>query len=241
MRAIFNHFHPLNKLKRERERYLNKHNVPDNIKTLLSAPLPDLDDDIFALDYLSVDFETSGFDPESDSLLSVGYLPIINQQILLCRAVETLINSAKKIKAETAVINHIVPEMLEQGKPWSVAMDAFLAESVGKVIIVHGSIVEKRFLNHYIHKKYKLPPLPLLWVDTLQMEKSLHMYKGNSETGDFRLASIRARHHLPEYSAHGALVDSLSAGELYLALLKICFEGADSRVRYMKFDYTRVF
>ena len=241
MRAIFNHFHPLNKLKRERERYLNKHNVPDNIKTLLSAPLPDLDDDIFALDYLSVDFETSGFDPESDSLLSVGYLPIINQQILLCRAVETLINSAKNIKAETAVINHIVPEMLEQGKPWSVAMDAFLAESVGKVIIVHGSIVEKRFLNHYIHKKYKLPPLPLLWVDTLQMEKSLHMYKGNSETDDFRLASIRARHNLPEYSAHGALVDSLSAGELYLALLKICFEGADSRVRYMKFDYTRVF
>ncbi|WP_160060273.1 3'-5' exonuclease [Psychromonas sp. L1A2] len=239
MRAIFNHFHPLNKLKRERERYLANHDVPDKIKTLLSTPLPSLDDDIFSLDYLSVDFETSGFDPKNDSLLSVGYLPLINQQLLLSEAVETLIQSAENIKAETAVINHIVPEMLEQGKPWAEVMDTLLAEAVGKVLIVHGSVVEKRFLNHYIAKQYKLPPLPLLWVDTLQMEKSLHMYKDDSATDDFRLGSIRARHNLPEYSAHGALVDSLATGELYLALLKIHFEGTDSSVRYMKFDYTR--
>jgi len=240
MRAILDHFHPLNKLKRERENYLNKNKVPDNIRALLSAPLPDLEDDIFSLDYLSVDFETSGFDPETDSLLSVGYLPIIKQQLLLCKSVETFINSAETVKPETAIINHIVPEMLEQGKHWSVVMDNFLAESVGKVLIVHGSIIEKRFLNHYMAKRYKLPPLPLLWVDTLQMEKSLHMYKDNSETEDFRLGSIRARHNLPEYSAHGALVDSLAAGELYLALLKIHFEGINSKVRHMKFDHTKV-
>ena len=241
MRLILKHFHPLNKLKRERERYLNKHQVPDNIKALLSAPLPDLDEDIFSLDYLSVDFETSGFDPKYDSLLSVGYLPLINQQLLLSEAVETLINSAENIKAETAVINHIVPEMLEQGKPWAEVLDTLLDELVGKVLIVHGSVVEKRFLNYYIAQQYQLPPLPLLWVDTLQMEKSLHAYKDSAETEDFRLGSIRARHNLPEYAAHGALVDSLATGELYLALLKKCFEGADSRVRHMKFDYSRVF
>lgn len=239
MRTILNYFHPLNKLKRERERYLATHKVPDNIKALLSAPLPSLGDDIFSLDYLSVDFETSGFDPENDSLLSVGYLPLIQQQLLLCKAVETFVNSAENIKAETAVINHIVPEMLAQGQPWSVVMDALLAELVGKVIIVHGSTVEKRFLNHYIAQHYNLPPLPLLWVDTLQLEKSLHMYKGDAVSDDFRLGSIRSRHNLPEYSAHGALVDSLATGELYLALLKICFEGTNSSVRHMKFDFNR--
>ncbi|MDN2663488.1 3'-5' exonuclease [Psychromonas sp. 14N.309.X.WAT.B.A12] len=239
MRRIFNHFHPLNKLQRERERYLSTHQVPDNIRVLLEAPLPDLDDDIYSLDYLSLDFETSGFNPKTDSLLSVGYLPLINQQLLLSEAVETLIHTAKNVKAETAVINHIVPEMLEKGEAWNVVLDAMLTEAVGKVLIVHGSIVEKRFLNHYMAKRYKLPPLPLLWVDTLQMEKSLHIYKDNNGTDDFRLGSVRERHHLPEYSAHGALVDSLATGELYLALLKQHFEGADSSVRHMKFDYTR--
>ena len=99
-------------------------------------------------------------------------------------------------------------------------------------------MIQKTFFN-YTAMHNKLPPLPLLWVDTLQMEKSLHMYKDDSATDDFRLGSIRARHNLPEYSAHGALVDSLATGELYLALLKIHFEGTDSSVRYMKFDYTR--
>ncbi|MEL0629012.1 3'-5' exonuclease [Psychromonas aquatilis] len=239
MKAIFNYFHPLNKLKREREKYLAEHKLPDNIKALLSAPLPDLESNVYSLDYLSVDFETSGFSPETDSLLSVGYLPIINQQLLLSKAVETFISSGEKIKAETAIINHIVPEMLEQGKHWSVVMDKFLAAAVGKVIIVHGSVIEKRFLNHYMKKRYNLPPLPLLWVDTLKLEKSLLMYKNNSETQDFRLGSIRERHNLPEYAAHGALVDSLSAGELFLALLKICFEGTDGCVKHMKFDFSR--
>jgi len=239
MRAILSYFHPLNKLKRERERYLAKHKLPDNIKALLLAPLPDLDDDIFKLDYLSLDFETSGFDPETDSLLSVGYLPMHDQKLLLNEAAETFVNTAQNINPETAIINHIVPEMLEQGLPITEVMDNLFEAMLGKVIIVHGSIVEKRFLNHYLTVHHKLPPLPLLWVDTLQIEKSLQIYKSHSEAEDFRLASVRARHHLPEYSAHGALVDSLAAGELYLALLKKCFEGANSSVRNMKFDETR--
>jgi len=241
MRAIFSHFHPLNKFKREREAYLEKHQLPDNLKALLSAPLPELEDDIFALDYLSLDFETSGFDPKVDALLSVGYLPMINQELLLSEAVETLVKSAESIKPETAIINHIVPEMLEQkGLPISDVMDALIAAMVGKVIIVHGSVVEKRFLNNYIATQYNLPPLPLLWVDTLLIEKSLNMHKGNSGNADFRLGSIRTRHNLPEYSAHGALVDSLATGELYLALLKRCFEGADTSVRHLKFDESKV-
>jgi DNA polymerase-3 subunit epsilon len=237
MRSILNHFHPLNKLKRERESYLATHpSLPAHIKALIEAPLPALDDQIIALDYLSLDFETSGFDPEKDALLSIGYLPMVNQQLLLSEAVEILINSVENIKPETAIINHIVPEMLEHGSPLDIAMDKLIEALIGKVIIVHGSMIEKDFLNQYIQQHYKLPALPLLWVDTLKIEKSLSIYKGNIATADFRLASIRQRHGLPEYSSHGALVDALATGELYIALIKQCYEGTDASVRYMKFD-----
>ena len=237
MRAILNRFHPLNKLKREREIYLAEHHpLPEHIKALLLAPLPDLDDEIIELDYLSLDFETTGFQPEKDALLSVGYLPMIKQQLLLNDAVEMLINSTEHIKPETAVINHIVPEMLERGLPLKTVMDNLLEALVGKVIIVHGSMIEKSFLNQYIEQCYHLPPLPLLWVDTLTIEKSLSIHKGNVGSADFRLSSIRERHGLPEYSSHGALVDALATGELYIALIKQCYAGADASVRYMKFD-----
>jgi len=237
MRAILNHFHSLNQLKRQRDIYLAEHHpLPEHIKALLLAPLPSLDDDIIGLDYLSLDFETTGFEAGKDTLLSVGYLPMINQQLLLNEAVEMLIQSTEGIKAETAIINHIVPEMLEQGLPLETVMDKMLQAMIGKIIIVHGSMIEKKFLNQYIEQRYDLPPLPLLWVDTLSIEKSLSIYKGNIGASDFRLSSIRERHGLPEYSAHGALVDALATGELYIALIKKCYAGADATVRHMKFD-----
>jgi DNA polymerase-3 subunit epsilon len=235
MNTLVDYFHPLNKLKRDRTNYLNKHQVPDNIKALLVAPLPDLDDDLFTLDYISLDFETTGFEPETDCLLSVGYLPMIDQKLLLNKAVETLVNSVDKIKAETAVINHIVPEMLALGLPLAEVMDELLSVLVGKVIIVHGSMIEKSFLNQYIAEHYNLPPLPLLWVDTLKIEKSLSVHKSDIGSADFRLSSIRKRHGLPEYSSHGALVDALATGELYLALIKKCYEGTNASTRHMTF------
>ncbi|WP_022941339.1 3'-5' exonuclease [Psychromonas hadalis] len=234
MRKLFNYFHPLNKLKRAREYYLKKIVVPDNIRALLSAPLPDIDADLYQLDYIALDFETTGFEPENDYLLSVGYLPMEAQKLLLDRAVETFVKSSEKIKAETAVINHITPEMLEKGAPLHDVMEVLITALTGKVIIAHGCMIEKRFLDYYLQKHFKLPPLPLLWVDTLCIEKSLSIHHGNHKSADFRLSSVRARHGLPEYPAHGALVDALATGELYLALLKVRFAGMKASLRHLK-------
>ncbi|GLS92696.1 DNA polymerase III subunit epsilon [Psychromonas marina] len=236
MVPLFNYYHALNKLKRKRERYISKYDLPDNIKSLLKAPLPGLDDDLFEVDYVALDFETTGFYPEQDQILSVGYLPLSNQKILVSEAAETFIKSSEKIKAETAVINHIVPEMLEKGLPLDEVMDMLFSAITGKVLIAHGCIIEKRFLDYYIAKHFQLPPLPLLWVDTLSIEKSLTMHKGTHKSADFRLASTRARHGLPEYSAHGALIDALATAELYLALLKKRFAGTKASFRHLKIE-----
>ena len=60
------------------------------------------------------------------------------------------------------------------------------------------------------------------------------MHKGNQKSADFRLASIRKRHGLPEYPAHGALIDAVATGELYLALLKKRFAGGTPCFRRLK-------
>jgi len=236
MRPLLDYFNPLNKLKRKRERYLKKNDVPDNIRALLSAPLPSISADLYQLDYLSLDFETTGFYPENDLLLSVGYLPINKQQILLSDAVESLIKSSDKIKAETAVINHIVPEMLENGSPLNEVMDGLFTAMTGKALIAHGCVIEKRFIDHYVAEQFNLPALPLLWVDTLTIEKSFTINRADSDSTDFRLTSIRARHGLPEYPAHGALIDALATAELYLALLKKRFVNAEASFRGLNIE-----
>lgn len=236
MKAVLDYFHPLNKLKRARSNYLSNYPLlPEHIKALLSAPLPDLDDDLYTLEYMSLDFETTGCEAHTDSLLSVGYLPLSEEQLSINQAVDTLIQTAEEITPETAVIKHIVPEMLALGLPLAQVMDTLLRALTGKVIIVHGSMIEKGFLDNYIAVQYNLPPLPLLWVDTLKIEQSLTMHKSSIGTPDFRLASIRKRHSLPEYASHSALVDALATGELYLALLKKCYQGTEATVRKMTF------
>lgn len=236
MQVLFDYFHPLNKLKRKRERYLSDNKVPDNIRAMLSAPLPAISADLYQLDYVALDFETTGFYPDNDHLLSVGYLTMGNQQIILSEAVEHLIKSSEKIKAETAVINHIVPEMLENGLAVKDVMDELFETITGKVLIAHGCIIEKRFIDHYVAEQFNLPPLPLLWVDTLTIEKSFTVHRGNTDSADFRLASIRTRHGLPEYPAHGALIDALATAELYLALLKKRFADSPASFRGLKID-----
>ncbi|WP_193755624.1 3'-5' exonuclease [Psychromonas sp. psych-6C06] len=236
MLSMFNYFHPLNQLQRKRARYINKHKIPDHILALLRAPLPDIDEDLLKLDYIALDIETTGFHPETDHLLSIGYLPIQNQKILLSEAVEQFVKSTKKIKAETAIINHIVPEMLENGTPLNEILEKFFASLVGKVLVAHGSVIEKRFLDYYVAKQFNLPPLPLLWVDTLSIEKSFIIHKGSAQSADFRLSSTRERHGLPEYPAHGALIDALATAELYLALLKKRFQDDKATFRDLKID-----
>lgn len=234
MYSIFNYFHSLSALKRARAHYLKKHQVPDNIKALLDAPLPELDADLYLLDYVALDFETTGFDPTQDNLLSVGYLPIRKQCLIVNQAVETFVKSSEKIKAQTAVINHITPEMLATGRDLQTVMDGLFTAMTGQVLIAHGSMIEKSFIDHYVAEHLKLPPLPLLWLDTLTIEKSLSMHQGNNDA-DFRLASVRERHGLPEYAAHGALIDALATGELYLALLKKRFAGSKAKLKHLKF------
>ncbi|WP_087024002.1 3'-5' exonuclease [Thaumasiovibrio subtropicus] len=215
-------FHPRNKLVKAREQYLRQHKaIPDAVRALLSAPVPMLDDDLLKADTLVFDIETTGLNPAQDTILSYGSVVIEQGMIGLSSSSHHYIQSPEAIKPETAVINHILPEMLAaDGEALDDAMDMLLAEMVGRVLVVHSCKVEKAFLARYIEKRYQLPPLPLLWIDTLALDKALCLNKERQQCGDFRLGACRARHGLPPYQEHNALIDAVSTAELYLALLK---------------------
>ena len=223
MKKPINYFHPLAQLERARQTRLAESNLPDAVRELISEPYPHPEAKLHDLEFLVFDLETTGLNPEQDRILSIGFLQIQQFRVDIQSSSHTYVKSDTDIKAESAVINHIVPEMLTEGLSLDEAMDNLFRAMKGKVLIAHGTMVEKEFIDNYLQQRYGIEPLPLIWLDTLAMEKSLMRNQNDTQTGDYRLSAVRERHNLPPYLAHNALADSIATGELFLVLIKIIF------------------
>ncbi len=216
MQKIKRYLHPLSKLIRKRIHYDHNTLLPKHIEPLITLPKVDYDTLAKECDYLVLDLETTGLDHTQDRILSIGWVNIDNNQVDLSSAAHLFVNSDSQIKPETAVINHITPQMLEQGVSMHDAINAFLEAAHNRVIVAHATIIERNFINAYLAKTYHLIEPPLLWLDTLCIEKNLCKALHQQDI-DVTLAETRKRYQLPEYNGHNALIDAVSTAELLLA------------------------
>ncbi|MGF1681427.1 exonuclease domain-containing protein [Photobacterium minamisatsumaniensis] len=226
MKSMFSMFKPLNRLEKARVKWLGQQRVgelPPVIESLANTRWVDNDLSLNDVDFLVLDFETTGLSPNNDQILSIGYVELSLGALSLETSHETYIKDSSGINATTAIINHITPEMLKQGQSLDTAMEALFERMQGKVVLVHGLTVEKFFIENYVKTRYGITFPPVLWLDTLLLEKSMAIYMHNKEEVDYRLSSIRERYGLPQYPCHGALIDAVATGELFLAMVKKMF------------------
>lgn len=216
MHYFFKSTNPLKELEKKRGDYL-KHSPPDILKQCLRVPVPDKSTPIQALSFLVMDFETTGFEVGTNDIISIGWIEISNMQIGLASQKHLYICNDQQINHETAVINHIVPQMVHHGVTLDEAIDVLLHHAKDKILVVHGKVIEKHFLDFYARNSLGLPEIPLLWIDTLSIEKWRSTQRGLYVRQDNRLSSARKRYNLPQYTAHNALIDSVATAELLLA------------------------
>lgn len=196
-----------------------KSTLPYEVELNLSQPLVDKKTLFKTLSFLVVDFETTGFEPNSNDIISMGWVEIVNMQIDLERKQHFYISNSQQINHETAVINQIVPQMIQNnGIPLEEAINKLLNDSKDKILVVHGKVIEKNFLDFYAQTFLGLPELPLMWIDTMKIEEwKASKTGGNTISQDNRLSAVRKRYNLPQYTAHNALIDSVGTAELLMA------------------------
>ncbi|MGR5117498.1 exonuclease domain-containing protein [Vibrio astriarenae] len=220
MKSILRYFHPLEQLRRKREAFLDAGHIPATFMDNIQASVPEISDLVSDQEFIVLDFETTGLDSDSDLILSMGWVEMYNNKIDLATTQHLYINSDSQIKPETAVINHITPQMLSEGVSIHDAMMTFFKAAAGKVVVAHGCVVEESFLNRYLASQYHISEFPLLWVDTMHLEKALAKAINQDADIDVTLSGARARYGLPEYQTHNALADAVSTAELLLAIIK---------------------
>jgi DNA polymerase-3 subunit epsilon len=207
------------RMEAQRQQWLRVPDLSPALRLLLETPLPDFKAEVTSVPWLAFDFETSGLDANAHQILSIGSVVAEKGQVRLASAQHQYISSDNPVNAHSAVINHITPEMLRDGVALDEAMEALFTRLAGRIAVVHGKMVEGSFINAWLRKRYGREGLPVLWIDTLELERR-HQQATRNMHNDFRLSSIRRHYQLPDYPAHHALCDAVATAELLLAQIQ---------------------
>jgi DNA polymerase-3 subunit epsilon len=190
------------------------------LKQYLDTPLPNPGVDIHAVPVLSLDFETSGLDPEEDHLVSAGYVVMHNGVIDLSTATHVLIRSDRSLNEQSVFIHGITDDDVLAGDELEEAIGGILENLAGKILLAHNAKIETTFLKKACRQLYGIEPdFPA--IDTMRIARQWFQRRDREiKQGDLRLFNLRKRYHLPSYQAHNALSDAISTAELFMAQIE---------------------
>ncbi|MCB1037736.1 MAG: 3'-5' exonuclease [Acidobacteria bacterium] len=171
----------------------------------------------------ALDLETTGLDPRSDEVLSIGMVPIRQRVIRWGERWYQLVRPARlrRLSEESIRIHYILPEDLEQAPP----IEEVLSEMADRLeegpLLVHHQALDVAVLKRVFREHGQAWPRPKV-VDTQRLlgrlDHRLRQIHPSAEPIPADLSAARATLGLPPHEEHHALYDALATAELFLAL-----------------------
>ena len=203
------------------------------MKHYLSAPFPDKKESIVNTEIISLDIETTGLDPDKDSIVSIGLVEINHLGVELDSCWHQVIKTSKSLPESSVVIHQITDDESAEGLDIEDVISELLERIRGKVVLVHNTKVEQGFINKACQKLYGcefvMPVIDTQVLAKRRFERNNVPYQGK----DLRLFNLRKSFNLPVYKAHNALLDAIATAELFLLMVKNF--APDSNIRLAKF------
>ncbi len=192
--------------------------IPDGpIRRYVVDPKPDPATPLTEAKMLAVDLETTGLDPKTDQILSIGFVPLDGLDINLAGAGRMLVRPTGGV-GDSARIHGLTDDALADARAPEAALDLLFTALQGRVLLAHHAAIETGFLGMTCNAIHGFRPRFTV-VDTLSLQFRLLSQGFDDEPpqGSLRLWNARSQYGLPRYAAHDALTDALACGELYLA------------------------
>ena len=214
--------------------------APDGpVRGFLQTPVPGPSTPLAELPVLAIDVETTGLDPRRDRVLSVGFVPVDGDRIVLGGAGSALLRPERGSDdddgvGQSATVHGLTDDAIAAGVGAEAFLDTVFTALAGRVLVAHYARIEVEFLQALCARTYgSRPPLPVL--DTLELQRRVlggvaaMGFTAEPAASELRLWAARERFGLPRYRAHNALVDALACAELYLAqVAELTGRGASS-------------
>ncbi|MFQ3236142.1 MAG: DNA polymerase-3 subunit epsilon [Paraglaciecola sp.] len=173
---------------------------------------------------VALDFETTGLDPNRDSIISIGLVPMSMSRIRCNAAKHWIIKPETRLRSTSVVVHGITHSAVADAPDFSTLIDTLLARLQGKMVVVHHSPIERGFLDaalkRHIHEGIAFPVIDTMALEARfnrTMRQTLWRSLTARKPASIRLPDSRARYHLPYYRQHQALTDAVACAELLQA------------------------
>ena len=173
--------------------------------------------------YWALDLETSGLDPRSGDILSVGMVPVRGGIVRWGERHYSLVRSdAGRVPSTEAMrVHHILPDEVAAAPTLTEVFDGVTSRLDGAVLLLHFARLDLAFLKdaaRRVGRSWRPPPV----VDTVRLLSRLghrrRQIEPYAEPLPSDLGKACAEMGLPRQLRHHALYDALATAELFLAL-----------------------
>lgn len=176
---------------------------------------------------VALDFETTGLDPHTHSIVSIGLVPMSLNRIRCRDAKHWVVRPPLPLHKGSITIHGITHTDIHRAPDLSEILDDLLAAIAGKIVVVHHRGIERPFLDVALRWRLK-EGIEFPVLDTMAIEAHLHPNRQPNWLGrlrgkvplSIRLGDSRSRYGLPHYPPHHALTDALASAELLQAQIQ---------------------
>ena len=185
---------------------------------LVTRAIPPASTKFSDVEFVSLDIETTGLDPSTAEMLSVGWVLVRGGRVDLATAESHIVQHSGGV-GSSAAVHGLTDTIVESGSDRAVALDKIIVALTGRVLLVHHAGLDKVLLDRLCRQRFGAPLLVPV-VDTLALEhRRRHRRHHIDEKQSLRLAELRSSYQLPRYNAHDCLVDAIATAELLIAMV----------------------
>ncbi|PNH86358.1 DNA polymerase-3 subunit epsilon [Vibrio diazotrophicus] len=207
-------------------KYQSKSNVVTHplLKNFYQPEIVDGNTPIGDIEFIAMDFETTGLDSDKDDIITIGIVPFTLNRIYLNRAKHWIVRPRQKLDENSVVIHGITHSDIIDAPDLSEIMEEVLAELSGKIVVVHYRHIERDFLDKALKLRIgegiEFPVVDTMEIESLIQKRTTsglwNKLKGKKPES-VRLGQSRTRYGLPAYTPHHALMDAVATAELFQA------------------------
>ncbi len=169
--------------------------------------------------FIVFDTETTGLDPKSDRILSIGAVGVHNWQIDLNDHLECYLRQNQQSSSKEVAIHGILPVDKEHMLHESVAIRNFVTYIGNAILVGHHVSFDVNMINQAL-RRMELPPLRNKTVDTQRLAMRLKPpSQGYAQPGTYGLDDLCKQYRIPCSDRHTAAGDAYITAVLFLKLL----------------------
>ncbi|WP_019675604.1 exonuclease domain-containing protein [Arsukibacterium perlucidum] len=169
--------------------------------------------------FLVIDLELTGLNAKQDHIVSLGWVPVRQYEIVLSEARHYLVHSPVSV-GQSAIFHGLHDKDFDEALDLAEVLTELMQRYAGYIFVAHHCQLDCRFLEvasqRIFGKAAKFSFIDTLNIELYRLQKQGIVMKKDA----LRLPQCLSRHKLPQSSQHHALADAYSCALLLLSQLK---------------------